>query len=170
MDEASNAVPAKVRLLRSGWLGVLVYLLAGLGLEVLHGWKAPWYLDVGQSSRRLMWTLAHTHGTLFSLVAVVAAVSLPWGRAGAAKVAGWVVWGMLGGQVLMPLGFFLGGLWLQAGEPGAGVFLVPIGAVMMFIGVAGATWEAWTCDQGDDVGKRREPGPSGRRVGPKRGA
>lgn len=147
MNETINAGRARVRLLRSGWIGILAYLLVGMGLEVLHGWKVPWYLDVGQSSRRLMWTLAHTHGTLFSVVAVAASVSLPWARANASKAAGWIAWGVMGGQILMPLGFFLGGLWLRAGEPGVGVFLVPVGAVMMLIGVAGATWTVWTRDK-----------------------
>ncbi|MBL9137065.1 MAG: hypothetical protein JNK85_14430 [Verrucomicrobiales bacterium] len=154
MDETLNAVPAKLWLLRSGWLGLLFYLMAGIGLEVLHGWKVPWYLDVGQSSRRLMWTLAHTHGSLFSVVAVVAAVSLPWVRMSVTKSAGCVAWGIMGGQVLMPLGFFLGGVWLKAGEPGVGVFLVPIGAAMMLMGVAGATWAVWARDP-SAIGQKR---------------
>ena len=54
--------------LRAGWWAILVFLSAGLVLETLHGFKAPFYLDVGNESRRLMWTLGHSHGTLFGLL------------------------------------------------------------------------------------------------------
>ncbi len=67
-----------------GWLGLLVFLTLGVVLEALHGFKAGFYLDAHNSARRLMWTLCHAHGTLFSLVHIAFACSLgllesvPW--------------------------------------------------------------------------------------------
>ena len=37
------------------------------------------------------------------------------------------------GLIAMPLGFFLGGIWTYGGDPGIGILLVPIGAVLMLI-------------------------------------
>ena len=45
-------------------------------------------------------------------------------------------WMLIGSLLVMPLGFFLGGLFLLGGEPGIGIFLVPIGAFMMLFAVA----------------------------------
>ena len=53
---------------RWGWWSLLVFLTLGLFLESLHAFKAAFYLDASSSTRRLMWTLAHAHGTLLSLV------------------------------------------------------------------------------------------------------
>src|SRR6516162_5777746 len=64
------------RHLRIGWWSVLVFLTLGIALELLHGFKAGWYLDVSNSTRRLMFTLAHAHGTLLGLLNIAFAVSL----------------------------------------------------------------------------------------------
>lgn len=40
-----------------------------------------------------------------------------------------------GGVVLMPIGFLLGGLWHYESDPGVGIWLVPIAAVMVVFGV-----------------------------------
>jgi hypothetical protein len=56
------------RHLRAGWWGLLIYLGLGIALEMLHGFKIGFYLDVSNHTRRLMWTLAHAHGTLLALV------------------------------------------------------------------------------------------------------
>jgi hypothetical protein len=41
----------------------------------------------------------------------------------------------MGASVLLPGGFFLGGLFLYRTDPGLGIVLVPIGAVLLFIAV-----------------------------------
>ncbi|PYL06334.1 MAG: hypothetical protein DME34_09145, partial [Verrucomicrobia bacterium] len=56
------------RNLRFGWWSLLVFLMIGAGLETLHGFKIGWYVDVGNETRRLMFTLAHAHGTALALV------------------------------------------------------------------------------------------------------
>lgn len=124
---------ARVRLhLRRGWLSIAVFVVLGAVLEVLHALKAPVYLDVGSETRRLMWTLAHAHGTLFGLLhvafaATMASLGEPLPRqAGRALTAA---------GVLLPLGFFLGGLWTWGGDPGLGVVLAPVGALAAIFAV-----------------------------------
>ena len=64
----SDASKLASRHLHWGWWGLLVFLSLGIILEALHGFKVGAYLDVGNETRRLMWTLAHAHGTMLSLI------------------------------------------------------------------------------------------------------
>src|SRR5438132_2421685 len=64
------------RHLRFGWWSLLAFATFGLVLESLHGFKVGAYLDVSNETRRLMWTLAHAHGSLLGLAHVVFAVSV----------------------------------------------------------------------------------------------
>ena len=54
--------------LRVGWWSLLLFLTLGILLEAMHGFKVQAYLGEQNATRRLMWTLAHVHGTLLSLV------------------------------------------------------------------------------------------------------
>ena len=65
---SSPAVVSTLKHLKWGWWGLLVFLSMGILLEMLHGFKVGAYLDVPNTTRRMMWTLAHAHGTLLSLV------------------------------------------------------------------------------------------------------
>jgi hypothetical protein len=38
-------------------------------------------------------------------------------------------------SILLPGGFFLGGIFLYSTDPGIGVYLVPLGALVLFLGV-----------------------------------
>lgn len=121
--------------LRVGWWSLLLFLTLGLTLETLHGFKVGFYLDVPNSTRRLMWTLAHAHGTLLSILNLVFAMSVrlmpDWkgpNRTLASRC-------LLGALVLMPLGFFLGGIFIYGGDPGVGVILVPPGGLLLFLSV-----------------------------------
>ncbi|MDJ0847025.1 MAG: hypothetical protein QNK04_01450 [Myxococcota bacterium] len=121
--------------LRVGWWALLVFLTLGIGLEAMHGFKVGFYLDVSNETRRLMWRLAHVHGTLLALVNVAFALStrlLPGWSGGRRTVASRC---LLGALVLMPLGFLLGGAFLHGGDPGLGVLLVPPGALLLFLAV-----------------------------------
>jgi hypothetical protein len=127
---------ASDRHLRFGWWALFVSLSLGVVLETLHGFKLGWYLDVGHEMRRLMFTLAHAHGTLLALVNIAAGLTL---RA----VPGFVLapsasWSLLWGAVLLPAGFFLGGLVIHDGDPGLGIVLAPIGALLLLYGVGRA--------------------------------
>ena len=123
------------RHLRAGWWCLLLFLTLGFVLETLHGFKVGFYLDVSSSTRRLMWTLAHAHGALFSVLNVVFALSLralpEWSRESRTLASRC----LLGALALVPLGFFLGGIFIRGGDPGLGVLLVPPGAVLLFVAV-----------------------------------
>lgn len=41
----------------------------------------------------------------------------------------------MGASVLLPLGFFLGGVRFHAGDPGVGVALAPLGAALLLTAV-----------------------------------
>src|SRR5665213_640108 len=126
---------ASIRHLRIGWWSLLAYLTLGLVLEALHGFKIGFYLNVSNETRRLMWTLAHAHGTLIALVQIgfgLALRLLPLLDSRRRALAGNC---LIGANLLLPGGFFLGGLFLYGGDPGLGVLLVPIGAVLLFVAV-----------------------------------
>jgi hypothetical protein len=121
--------------MRAGWWSLLVFLTFGLVLEVLHGFKAPFYLDLENETRRLLWTLAHAHGTLLSLVNIAFAVSLDY-------LPGWTrvrlltaSRSLLGSTALLPAGFLIGGAVIHQGDPGLGIALVPFGAVLLMVAV-----------------------------------
>jgi hypothetical protein len=123
------------RHLTFGWWTVCGFAALGLTLETLHGFKVAAYLDVSNETRRLMWTLAHAHGTLLGLIHIAYGLTL---RATAqARNAGTLpTRALTGATILLPGGFFLGGLRFYAGDPGIGVALVPIGAVLLLIALA----------------------------------
>ena len=121
--------------LQVGWWSLLLFLTLGLILETLHGFKVGSYLDVSNSTRRLMWTLAHAHGTLLSILNLVLAMSMrlmPDWKASSRTLASRC---LLGALVLIPLGFFLGGVFIHGGDPGIGLILVPPGALLLFLSV-----------------------------------
>lgn len=121
--------------LKWGWWSLLVFLTVGIVLEILHGFKVGAYLDVPNTTRRLMWTLAHAHGTLLSLVHIAFAVTIPHLHPGSIKSIKTISNCLIGASILMPGGFFLGGAFIYGGDPGLGIFLLPIGAFMLFVGV-----------------------------------
>ncbi|MCA9660805.1 MAG: hypothetical protein KC486_20855 [Myxococcales bacterium] len=119
-----------------GWVLVAISALFGLGLEAMHGLKLGAYLDLDVATRRHMWTLAHAHGTLLGVLQIAFAATLRGVPALADGRAGPRAGRLLGvASVLMPAGFFLGGLWFYAGDPGPGVLLVPVGGVALIAAV-----------------------------------
>jgi hypothetical protein len=123
--------PLVRRHLRLGWWSVFVFAALGLTLESLHGFKVRAYIDVSNETRRLMWTLAHAHGTLLGLVHIAFGVSLRHVPALLPPTQRLVSRLLMGASVLLPGGFFLGGVRFYAGDPGLGVVLVPAGAVLL---------------------------------------
>jgi len=116
-----------------GWRSLLFFVLMGLFLESLHGFKVGWYLDAANTTRRHMWTLAHAHGTLLAVLNLILAGTL-------GSVPGWsqrqtrfASTCLLGAGVLLPTGFFLGGCFTHGGDPGVGIALVPVGAVLLVV-------------------------------------
>jgi hypothetical protein len=134
--------------LRFGWWSLLIFISLGLVLEVFHGLKIGWYLQVSSHIRRLMLTLAHTHGTLLALVhllfSLTACRSSPdsGSRARAegesVKSPRWRRWAsscLIGASLLLPGGFFLGGFFIYDGDPGLGALLVPVGGVLLIVAI-----------------------------------
>jgi hypothetical protein len=120
------------RHLRLGWCALLLFLSLGIVLEAFHGFKVDWYLSVANDTRRLLWRLAHTHGTLLGLVHLGFAATLRAGALGSARGVGLASAALLAATVLLPGGFLLGGVELHGGDPGRGVLLVPVGAACLF--------------------------------------
>lgn len=119
--------------LRFGWWTLLVFLATGIVLEGFHGFKLPWYVDVGNETRRLMFTLAHAHGTLLSLVNIGLGCTLLALQAEGSWLG--VSRCLITASLLIPGGFFLGGLVIHSGDPGIGILLLPVGALLLVIAV-----------------------------------
>jgi hypothetical protein len=104
----------------------------GLSLEVLHGLKLGWYLDVGNETRRLLWRLAHAHGVLLGLVHVAAGLSLAHLRFGE-RGPNLASRALCAATVLLPGGFFAGGIQVHGGDPGLGILPAPIGGLLLVV-------------------------------------
>jgi hypothetical protein len=120
---------------RYGWWALLVFAGAGLVLESLQGFRTPWYVDADVDTRRTMFRLAHAHGALLALVNLAFAAALRAGllaRLDAPSRSGAL---LLAGSVAIPAGFFAGGVWFVQADPGFGVLLVPLGALLLLAGV-----------------------------------
>ena len=101
----------------------------------IHGFKVRAYLDMSNETRRLMWTLAHAHGTLLAMLNIVFGVCvrvLPDMRAADDRLTSSC---LVGATVLLPAGFFLGGLGVNGGDPGLAVLVLPIGAALLLVAV-----------------------------------
>ena len=121
--------------LRFGWWSLLVFATLGLTLEALHGFKVRAYLDASNDTRRLMWTLAHAHGIGLALVHIVFGLMLRVAPDTVASKINTISMSLISASVLLPGGFFLGGIAFYAGDPGIGVAFVPVGAVSLLYAV-----------------------------------
>ena len=121
-----NAIRKTVRL---GWLLLAIAIPFGVTLEALHGFKVQAYL--ASDVRREMWRLAHAHGTLLGMLCLICgAIGEAWvPEAIRTRVMAMIRWG----AVLMPLGFFLGGILNSEGDPSLGILLVPVGALLLVV-------------------------------------
>jgi len=122
-----TADAAVARALRTGWILLAISLPAGVTLEALHGFKVQGYLR--SEVRREMWRLAHAHGTLLGILLLVFAALAE--KHVAATARGRIARDLRAGAVLMPLGFFLGGVLNSEGDPSLGIVLVPLGALFL---------------------------------------
>lgn len=104
----------------------------GLVLEGLIGYKTPSYLQ--DPLRRELFRLAHTHLALLGLLVALCALGLSHWRVNAPAAA---CRALLAGALLMPLGFFLGGVSHPEGDPGPGIWLAPAGALLVLYGLSG---------------------------------
>lgn len=131
-----SAPPAAVRFhFLFAWWSLLCFLSVGIGLEILHAFKIGWYLNEDYEIRRLLWTLGHAHGTLLALVHVAFAVTVHHFPAAILGIRRMASAALVGASILLPGGFLLGGVFVYGGDPGIGVWLVPIGATFLLVGV-----------------------------------
>jgi len=121
--------------LRVGWWSLLFFATLGLVLESLHGFKVRAYLDVSNETRRLMWTLAHAHGTLLAVINIVFGLSVRIAPELTAARVRLVSPALAGATVVMPASFFLGGIPFYGGDPGLGILLLPVGAFLLIAAV-----------------------------------
>jgi hypothetical protein len=137
-----------------GWWGLLVFVALGVALETLHGLKVGGYLDPDRKLRRLLWTLAHAHGTLLSLVNITFALTLDrvgtWGHR-RLQLASFL---LIDALLLLPAGFFLGGIGHSETDPSPGILLVPVGALALVIAVALIAWSVPRSDPGNPTGQQ----------------
>ena len=118
------------RHLRIGWGALAIFVVLGLALETLHAFKIGAYLDVENETRRLMWRLAHAHGTLLALVHIAYAVTVKMSPRTARPLASA---GLTAALVLIPGGFFAGGVAIHGGDPSPAVLAVPAGFVALVV-------------------------------------
>lgn len=133
--------PYCTRHLRIGYFGLALFVTLGLGLEAMHAFKVAAYLDVENETRRLMWRLAHAHGTLLALLHVAYGLTV---RAVPSAGRGLTSASLGAALLLIPGGFFLGGVAVHGGDPSVGIALVPAGFVALVVALVMA---------GRDVGR-----------------
>jgi hypothetical protein len=133
LDSESSTATVRHHL-KLGWWALLLFLSFGIVLEALHAFKNGYYLNTTNQTRRFMWTLAHAHGTLLALINLAFATTLPLLNLAAKprKLASIL---LSSATILMPSGFFLGGLVFYGGDPGLGILLLPLGAVFLLASV-----------------------------------
>lgn len=117
---------------RFGWTALFVALAFGTVVEGLHGFKTSGYLL--EPIRREMWTLAHFHAAALALVNLV---YVRWAASRGASRA------LLWGSALLPLGFFLGGIAPYEGDPGIGIVVAPVGALLVLYAAGVHALAAW---------------------------
>src|SRR5262245_26635964 len=116
--------------IKLAFVWMAVWVAFGLVLDALIGTKQFFYLE--DPMRRDLWRLAHAHGVLLSVVFVVVARLHGFGgRRGPERL-------MFLGALLLPLGFFLGGLTPTETDPGVGIWLVPLGGFFFLVGLVSA--------------------------------
>lgn len=148
--------------IRVGWWALALFATLGLVLETLHGFKNAWYLEQANETRRLLFTLAHAHGTLLAVVNLVFGGLLRAFPGGAPSAV--ASRGLVAALALMPAGFFLGGLFLYDGDPGVGVFLVPVGALALIAAAVAAALRRWEApDPPESAAPREAPRKKTRR-------
>ena len=116
---------------RFGWWALAVFMSAGLILESLQGFRVPWLVDVDVETRRTMFRLAHAHGAVLGLVNLALASSLRSGALHGLATPSRTSTMVIVGSMALPAGFLLGGVWFYDGDPGLGILLVPVAALLL---------------------------------------
>ncbi len=129
------------RHLRLGWWTLLAVVALGLGLALLRLLDIDAYQHPANETRRLMWTLAHVHAAVLGLLHVLFGVSFTLAPALAPASPRLPSRALTAAGLLLPAGFFLGGVSIYGGDPGLGILGVPVGAVCLLVAVVAVTRE-----------------------------
>lgn len=124
--QSSSEPPKCTGLICQGWISLAAWIVFGLLIEGLIGFRSPALLD--DSVRRDMFRLAHAHGTLLNLLLIAAAICA---RLDLIRLGRMTSLGLRSAVVLLPVGFLVAGIWHFNDDPGIGIILVPIGAVLL---------------------------------------
>ena len=135
MRMRTDSAALAARHFRIGWWQLLVFLLLGIVLEGLHAVKAEFYLGVTSEGRRLLWTLAHVHGTLFSLIHLALACTFRLRPHRSVRLAAVASRCLTLGGMLMPSGFVLCGIAPYGGHQSPAAWVVRAGAVLVLVAV-----------------------------------
>jgi hypothetical protein len=130
-DSLACRIETVKRHLRFGWWSLFVFILLGTVLEGLMGFKWTQYMT--DDTRQMLWRLAHAHGTLLGLVHIAFALTVHSGVG--AQSHRWISPSLITASILLPGGFFAGGIFTFNGDPGVGVLVVPLGACFMIAAV-----------------------------------
>jgi hypothetical protein len=123
----SSPQPSRcVGLICQGWISLAAWIVFGLLIESLIGFRSPALLD--DSVRREMFRLAHAHGTLLNLVLIAAAICA---RLDLVRLGRLTSLGLRAAVFLLPVGFLFAGIWHFKDDPGVAIVLVPIGALLL---------------------------------------
>jgi hypothetical protein len=122
-------------LIRQGWISLAAWISFGILIEGLIGFRTPALVD--DLVRRDMFRLAHAHGTLLNLVLIAAAICA---RLELIRLGRFSSLGLRSAAILLPLGFLLGGLWHFKDDPGLGICLVPLGALLLLATALHLAW------------------------------
>jgi len=125
---------------RFGWTSLLLWAGLGLVLESAHGLKLSSYLD--DEMVRLLLRLAHSHGVGLALVVLVygsSGVPLLASRSDGGRPIGTL---LRLGALILPLGFLLSVLGHTDTDPGLGILLSPLGAMLLLAGLGRMAWVA----------------------------
>lgn len=125
--------------LKQAWVSIAVWMTLGLLLEGLLAFRSPAYLQ--DEVRREMFRLAHSHGGVLNLLLLAAAFYV---RIFSPKFPNIAMLALRVGVVLMPVGFLLGGIWHYNSDPGPGVFLAPLGGLVIIFGVVSVAVSAFS--------------------------
>jgi hypothetical protein len=107
--------------------------------RAFHGFKVDWYLHAAHETRRLTWRLAHAHGTFLAVVHVVFGHTVDLLKSVPRRLS-WISGGLTMASLFVPLGFLLGGVKIYEGDPGPGIALLPIGALVLLVSLIDFAW------------------------------
>jgi hypothetical protein len=138
-NKTDPGVLNEISTLKQAWISIAVWMTLGLLLEGLLAFRSPAYLQ--DEVRREMFRLAHLHGGVLNLLLLAAAFYI---RIYSPTMPSIALLALRSGAVLMPVGFLLGGIWHYDSDPGPGVFLAPIGGLMLIFGIVSIAVSAFS--------------------------